>query len=222
MQSAHVVIKKSAMPLGGVFVLYSAFFQYCSTVHVPQDIKTTSETQTWEKNHPFWQQRLMKRKICWFFFLTEALKATDLPSFQRKNHMLSFFRLTSVKCCRLTSYTSTQKSLTPSAEFQSERKIHWKKKICNGSWIPAYRLVKCQRCSQERITAHTTLNLLFVSDFILLSSGQVHACMSGGNWAGVCPRRSWIMPSFFENHRAQILNKKKRSPLQIQLPFKKR
>lgn len=112
--------------------------------------------------------------------------------------MLSFFRLTSVKCCRLTSYPSTQKSLTPSAEFQSETKIHWKKKICNGSWIPAYRLVKCQRCSQERITAHTTLNLLFVSDFILLSSGQVLACMSGGNWAGACPRRSWIMPSFLK------------------------
>lgn len=123
----------------------------------------------------------------------------------RKNHMLFFFRLTSVKCCRLTSYTSTQKSLTPSAEFQSETQIHWKKKICNGSWIPAYRLVKCQRCSQERITAHTTLNLLFVSDFILLSSGQVLACMSGGNWAGACPRRSWIMPSFWKSQRPKAM-----------------
>lgn len=33
------------MPLGGVFVLYSAFFHYCSSVHVPEDIKTTSENE---------------------------------------------------------------------------------------------------------------------------------------------------------------------------------
>lgn len=70
------------MPLGGVFVLYSAFFQYCSTVHVPEDIKTTSETQTWEKkripsdNNDWWKEKYVD------FFLTEALKATDLSSFQ--------------------------------------------------------------------------------------------------------------------------------------------
>lgn len=208
------------MPLGGVFVLYSAFFQYCSTVHVPQDIKTTSGIQTWEKKATLLTTTTDEKKNMLIFFLLKHSRLPICRHFKvlgRKNHMLSFFRLTSVKCCRLTSYPSTQKSLTPSAEFQSERKIHWKKKICNGSWIPAYRLVKCQRCSQERITAHTTLNLLFVSDFILLSSGQVLACMSGGNWAGACPRRSWIMPSFFENHRGQklchFLNKKKRSPL---------
>jgi len=63
----------------------------------------------------------MKSKICWFFFLLKHSRLPICRHFKvlgRKNHMLSFFRLTNVKCCRLTSYPSTQKSLTPSAEFE--------------------------------------------------------------------------------------------------------
>lgn len=83
------------MPLVGVFVLYSAFFQYCSTVHVPQDIKTTSETQTWEKKASILTTTTDEKKnMLIFFFFTEALKATDLSSFQssgqKKSHAFFF------------------------------------------------------------------------------------------------------------------------------------
>ena len=213
------------MPLGGVFVLYSAFFQYCSTVHVPEDIKTTSGTQTWEKkripsdNNDWWKEKFF------FFFLLKHSRLTICRHFKvlgRKNHMLSFFRLTSVKCCRLTSYPSTQKSLTPSVEFE---KFIGKKKSAMEVEFQLIDLLNVNVVLRRELLL--TLRLIFFLYQILSYCHRdrfLHAWVEETERALVLEGHESCQ--VFENHRGQklchFLIKKKRSQLQIQLPFKKR
>lgn len=126
--------------------------------------------------------------------------------------MLSFFRLTSVKCCRLTSYTSTQKCLTPSAEFQSETKIHWKKKSAMEVEFQLIDLLNVNVVLRRELLL--TLRLIFFLYQILSYCHRdrfLHAWVEETERALVLEGHESCQ--VFENHRGQklchFLNKKK-------------
>ena len=137
MQSAHVFIKKKAECRWEASLFCIPRFSNTALLFTCLRIsKQLVEHRRGKKKESLLTTTTDEKKNLLIFVLLKHSRLLICRHFKvlgRKNHMLSFFRLTSVKCCRLTSYTSTQKSLTPSAEFQSETKIHWKKKIFNGS-----------------------------------------------------------------------------------------